>query len=256
MITEIAEKTTKANKVETDYEYENRRLREKMVELVQLLDLHDLYLELGNYKNIGPALKIVTWVRQPDGSRKEEHAYRTSDQITPDWLIGKIAEMNVSFQIRSSFSGNTGWLKNFIDNDIITSNARMMRPKGVDFYFDAWDDESKSFKKLIAEQVREENPVAPEQPAAPTAPAQEGAVLRFSNRDEDDWFVEDAAPEMERDENLAAPPVISNMPEANVRDWSNITEEQRNGLASMGWSEAEFNASSPEEQEQALRCIS
>lgn len=259
LISSIAEQTATANKVGTNYEDENRKLRNKLTELVKLLDLHDLYLEIGNYTNIGPALKIVTWVKQDDGTRKEEHSYRTSDQITPDWLINKIAEMEVSFQIRQKEEGGTiDQLDDYIVNGIITSNARMLRAKGVDFYFNAWDDETKSFKPMTAEQVKaEEAPVAP-QPSPetgmpPIPEALRGAVIGYSNRDDDDWFADDVEPAPERIP-VQDPPVIPGIPVNPVNDWQNLAEEQRNILAEKGWTEVEFNTASPEEQEIALRC--
>jgi len=259
LISSIAEQTAAANKVGTNYEDENRKLRNKLTELVKLLDLHDLYLEIGNYTNIGPALKIVTWVKQDDGTRKEEHSYRTSDQITPDWLINKIAEMEVSFQIRQKEEGGTiDQLDDYIVNGIITSNAKMLRAKGVDFYFNAWDDESKSFKPMTAEQVKaEETPAvsqsSPETGMPPIPEALRGAVIGYSNRDEDDWFADDAEPAPDRIP-VQGPPAIPGIPVNPVNDWQNLTEEQRNSLSEKGWTEVEFNTASPEEQEIALRC--
>ena len=259
LISSIAEQTAAANKVGTNYEDENRKLRNKLTELVKLLDLHDLYLEIGNYTNIGPALKIVTWVKQDDGTRKEEHSYRTSDQITPDWLINKIAEMEVSFQIRQKEEGGTiDQLDDYIVNGIITSNAKMLRAKGVDFYFNAWDDESKSFKPMTAEQVKaEETPAvsqsSPETGMPPIPEALRGAVIGYSNRDEDDWFADDAEPAPDRIP-VQDPPAIPGIPVNPVNDWQNLTEEQRNSLSEKGWTEVEFNTASPEEQEIALRC--
>ena len=259
LISSIANQVSNANKAGIDYEDENRKLRNKLSELVKLLDLHDLYLEIGNYKNIGPALKIVTWVQQEDGTRKEEHTYRTSDQITPDWLINRIAEMGVSFQIRQKEEGGTiDQLNEFIDNDIITSNARMLRPKGVDFYFDAWDDASKSFKKLVAEQVAAEErsavPTAQEGFMPPIPAALAGAVLRRSNRDDDDWFDDGAEPARERIE-PQAPPVMPMQPETNGVKWGGLDASERDGLIASGWTEEEFDRSSYEEKDAALRCI-
>lgn len=259
LISSIAEQTAAANKVGTNYEDENRKLRNKLTELVKLLDLHDLYLEIGNYTNIGPALKIVTWVKQDDGTRKEEHSYRTSDQITPDWLINKIAEMEVSFQVRQKEEGGTiDQLDDYIVNGIITSNAKMLRAKGVDFYFNAWDDESKSFKPMTAEQVKAEGTPtipqsSPETGMPPIPEALRGAVIGYSNRDEDDWFTDDAEPAPDRIP-VQVPPAIPGIPVNPVNDWQNLTEEQRNSLSEKGWTEVEFNTASPEEQEIALRC--
>ena len=259
LISSIAEQTASANKVGTNYEDENRKLRNKLTELVKLLDLHDLYLEIGNYTNIGPALKIVTWVKQDDGTRKEEHSYRTSDQITPNWLINKIAEMEVSFQIRQKEEGGTiDQLDDYIVNGIITSNAKMLRAKGVDFYFNAWDDESKSFKPMTAEQVKAEETPAVSQPSPetgmpPIPEALRGAVIGYSNRDEDDWFADDAEPAPDRIP-VQDPPAIPGIPVNPVNDWQNLTEEQRNSLSEKGWTEVEFNTASSEEQEIALRC--
>ena len=259
LISSVAEQTASANNVGTNYEDENRKLRNKLTELVKLLDLHDLYLEIGNYTNIGPALKIVTWVKQDDGTRKEEHSYRTSDQITPDWLINKIAEMEVSFQIRQKEEGGTiDQLDDYIVNGIITSNAKMLRAKGVDFYFNAWDDESKSFKPMTAEQVKaEETPMVSQSSSEtgmpPIPEALRGAVIGYSNRDEDDWFADDAEPAPDRIP-VQDPPAIPGIPINPVNDWQNLTEEQRNSLSEKGWTEVEFNTASPEEQEIALRC--
>ena len=263
IISSIATQASGANKVGTDFEEENRKLRDKLASLVKLLDLHDLYLELGNYTNIGPALKMVTWEKQEDGTRKEEHAFRTADQITPDWLIGKVAELEASFQIRQKEEGGTlDQLEEFIDNGIITSNAKMLRAKGVDFYFNAWDDESQSFKPMVAEQVSalESAEVSSEpevSPGLPPIPAGlEGAVLRRSNRDDDDWFGEDAAPIPDKVSVSPQLPIQESAP-ANPasRVWSELSADEMAGLSQLGWSEEEFNDSSPDEQDKALRCI-
>lgn len=259
LISSIAEQTAAANKVGTNYEDENRKLRNKLTELVKLLDLHDLYLEIGNYTNIGPALKIVTWVKQDDGTRKEEHSYRTSDQITPDWLINKIAEMEVSFQIRQKEEGGTiDQLDDYIVNGIITSNAKMLRAKGVDFYFNAWDDESKSFKPMIAEQIKaEEAPAVPQQSSEmgmpPIPEALRGAVIGYSNRDDDDWFSDDAEPATERI-SVQDTPVIPGVSSEPIKRWDTLTGPEKARVIEKNYTEDEFNKMSPEMQDFALRC--
>lgn len=260
IISSIAEQASGINKVGTNFEDENRKLRDKISSLVKLLDLHDLYLEFGNYANIGPALKSVTWERQDDGTRKEEHAFRTADQITPDWLIGKIAEMGVSFQIRQKEEGGTiDSLDEFIDNDIITSNARMLRPKGVDFYFNAWDDTDKTFKPMTSEQVSAQETPAPAPMASPGLPplpsALEGAVLRRSNRDDDDWSDDDAAPAPVKSsyQSQSSEPELA---QGTVsRSWADLSAEEMSGLSQLEWSEEEFNEASDDEKDKALRCI-
>ena len=264
LISSIAEQTSKTNKVGTNFEEENAKLRDKISSLVKLLDLHDLYLELGNYTNIGPALKIVTWVKQDDGTRKEEHSYRTADQITSDWLIDKIADLGVSFQIRQKEEGGTlENLEEFIDNDILTSNARMFRPKGVDFYFNAWDDESQSFKPMTSEQVsavekikQPEVPVTQLPGSSPIPAGLESAVIHRSNRDEDDWFGDDAAPEPTKPTQKPLEPLPGTHPnpQPERQTWSEVDPRITEYLTEQGWTEEEFNNASPEEQEKAVRC--
>lgn len=255
IMSSIAEQVSAANKKDTDFDEEYRKLRDKAGRLAKLLDLHNIDFHIGNYQNIGPALKIVRWVKQDDGSVKEESLFITSDQMNPDLLIQKFAEVGMSFQIRQKEEGGTiDQLDDYIVNGIITSNARMLRPKGVDFYFNPWNDSNKSFEPATSEQAAVEESSAPAQTsdgAMPPIPeAMRGAVLRYSNRDDDEFDdVDDTygrpAPQ--------DPPAMPGVTDKKV--WTDLSSEQQSGLAELGWSDSEFNSATREEQEKALRCI-
>jgi hypothetical protein len=154
IISSIVSQANNANKATTDYKEENQKLHDKLAKLTKVLDVSDVYMELGNFNNIGPALMVVTWERDEDGNRiNKDVQFRTlasvgqASQLTDDWLLSKIAAMGVSFHV-----GPGADIQGLIDDNILTTNAKMLRAKGVDFYIDPWDGATKTFHPMTEEQ--------------------------------------------------------------------------------------------------------
>lgn len=124
----------------------NKRLHEELANLVPLIDLNHVYMQVGDYPKVGMALRIVTNVGVQGIEEKSDPI--DASKITPETLMRIIADMRPSLQIGSKKGMS---FKDYIDNGFITTNARMMRPKGVDLYLDAWDGEK--FTKITPGQA-------------------------------------------------------------------------------------------------------
>ena len=257
LLSSIAGQTDNLTKDNVDYEKENQKLRGKMEQLVKLLDLHDLYLEFGNYENIGPAMKIVTWTENEDGTREEKHDYRRPEQMSDDWMINFVAEKNASFQVRQDEDGKMNNLDEYIENDILTSNAVKLRAKGVDFYVDPWDTDSQTFKPMISEQVAARD-VKKDTKVIEHPIAVESEDLGDSTDDEDiSWADDDYDDSNARKNN---PVQKTNPTSAQEEELHPITTmdkldaEVRRALLDSGWTEEEFNNAEQEVKERAVEC--
>lgn len=246
----IATQTKNANKVSTNWEDENKKLHEKMADLMKILDVHDLYVQLGNFNNIGPALMVVTWDRDENGARTNKKVeFRTPDQINDSWLIDKVLEMEPSFQVNEDMD-----IDDFINNDIITSNARMLRPKGVDFYAYPWDDSTQTFHPMTSAQKQIDEEVEAKKVAETQGNPHESTPV--VEEEDNDW--ENAKPSNQpvRTDKKDATKAEMPAPATQLiqRTWDSLTEEERQKLTDDEWTEEEFNNSSPAEQQAALTC--
>lgn len=115
----------------TNLESQNKKMHSEIDGLIKNLDLNGIFFEIGDYENVGIALRIN------DG---KDSFLRKPEQMTDEWLTNLIASFDRSVQIKLDENGKIQNLERYIENDILTSNARMLRQKGVDFYFDTWDD--------------------------------------------------------------------------------------------------------------------
>ena len=133
---------------------QNRKMHAELEKLVKDLDIHDVYFEIGKkvgddsyvpFENVGVALRISQEGVEGD------HMLRP-DQITPARLIEQIASLGKPMQLRRNIQGQVENIKELVDNGLITSNAKMLRPKGVNFYMDTWIPEKKEFGPVTKRQ--------------------------------------------------------------------------------------------------------
>lgn len=128
----------------TNLEKQQEKLRTKVEELTKDLDISNIYFDLKDHANVGIAIKIA--VKNEEGNQP----FRSPSQITSEWLTDIIAKQGRSLQIQ----GNVSNINELVENGLITSNARMLRPKEVDFYIDAWDDNANEFSPATDIQAK------------------------------------------------------------------------------------------------------
>lgn len=135
----------------TNIEEQNNKLRTQLHELGKYLDIHNDFFEIGEYENVGVALRYSSPVN--------EGMLRRPDQISSEWLTDFVAGLGRSIQLRQDVNGKITALDEYVDTGIITSNARMLRPKGVDFYINHWVEADGKFADYDTAQegIRTEN---------------------------------------------------------------------------------------------------
>lgn len=239
ILSSIASQTRKLDK-NSDFESENQNIWDKKESLLKLLCLDNIYFELGNYENIGPALKLVTWTEDPDtGARVNRVDFRRADQITDDWLVGRIADENFSFQIHTDEYGDVlENLDEYIENNILTSNAKKLRAKGVDFYAYPWDTESEDFKPANARQhIKKEratnNPAnEPSGNAAPSNAPLNPDSVEWANGNEADMSATRKNNPIHEPEEQEKPKEV---PEVQFKTWDDFDDEWIAALEDSGW---------------------
>ena len=241
-----------ANGNPDNYTEQNDKLHDDVIKkLSGLLDVHDLIFEIGDFENVGVALKIVENANTPN----EKSTLRRADQITDDWLKDFMAEQDRSLQIRRKEDGSVQNLKALVEEGLITSNARMLRPKGVDFYINPWDNKAEKFMPVTdaerqAEEERVESPSIEPGDTKGSFDSDEG----FGNRDDFD-DLDEAAPEPRKAEEE-----VSTAPEPRrtqaTENFSELKPETQEALQTKGYTEEEWNKMGPDEKEKILKCLS
>lgn len=145
LLTNIANLTKSAN--EQNFAEKHQQMLEKLKELGTVLNIGGYNFQIGNFGgDVGVALRMAP------ADDNQNNTFRRADQITPEWLINHIASLGLSLQIKLDEDGNMPNIQQYIDNDLITSNAKTLHPKGMDFYFVAWDDKAKDFVATPSQQ--------------------------------------------------------------------------------------------------------
>ena len=254
MLSGIVKQAKNANKVTTDFAAENRKLHDKLAKFMKLLDASDVYMELGNYNNIGPALMLVTWERDKNGNRINKNVqFKTPDQLTDDWLISKIAEMGASFHV-----GPGADIDALIKNNLLTSNARMLRAKGVDFYVDPWDGEK--FRPMTAEEVAAHDEAAKTQASnnnphdAETHPVSERPDDSWTNADVNANKKKKEAPQETKPEGEPESKPVVQIGSDGKYHFDSFGEDLQNKLLANEWTAEEFDAAELAVQQYAIDC--
>ena len=155
----------------------NAEMHAALKDLRQDLDFHRWFFTIEHVENIGIALRVndgidsivrrlPVVVKEPNGEPKIDKTTGKvvkvgDDQVTDKWLTDFFADRNMGIDVRMTtkkigkeFVSELKNIDSLIDNGIITTNARTLRQKGADFYFDAWDAERKEFRKMTDSQKR------------------------------------------------------------------------------------------------------
>lgn len=164
----------------TNIDGQNTKLRAQLQELGKYLDIHDDFFEIGEYENVGIALRY--------SSPTNEGALRRPDQMTAEWLTDFVAGLGRSVQLRQDANGKIININEYVNTGIITSNARMLRQKGVDFYVNPWDAQIGEFSPATNTQAEAEKTFTQQaEQASHVAESAEAALnADFGGRDEFD----------------------------------------------------------------------
>lgn len=150
---------------ENNIDVQNAKLRKQLAELRKWLDCRYDYYEFGYYNNIGLAIKRHN--NDPDAKDEHDHFLRP-DQMTGDRLLRFFAEPGRAVQIRqvkkkgdngkieTDANGQIENIDTIVSSGILTSNAVKLRAKGVDFYYNTWDEGQQAFAPLTQKQVAAE----------------------------------------------------------------------------------------------------
>ena len=241
-IAEIVQNTTEDN-----LEEQNEKMRSVLSKLSDSLDLSNTLFKLDNFGGIGIGLRITPDLRVPTEERDD--AIRKPDQITNDWLIKYIAGLDRSLQIRQNEDGSITNFSEYVENGLITSNARRMYPKGTDFYINPWVGDKFAPVTDSQREAMEEIPTAISQ----TEPLQPEPTRDFFGMDEfadmneadEDYGDEEEMPESEDDVNM----FTYNEP------FSVLTSSLQSLLLAKGHTEEEWNGLSPALREKILKCL-
>lgn len=190
------EKTEKVTRSETWEEFgerqnrqieeQNRKLHDELKTLRQELDIHKWFfnIEEVNVKNDDGTTGTMVAFRVNNGAAaakagEQQKSYLIRpNQSTPMQMLKFFAKLDCAVDVRlqtpkrerdDSKKASTDEQKQNLDafknrvselfnEGILTTNARMLHPKGTDFYFDAWDDTQQEFRPLTTAQamLREE----------------------------------------------------------------------------------------------------
>ena len=233
---------------------QNNKLHEKTSELIKLLDLHDAYFEIGNYENVGVAFRY--------SSPNDDGAIRRPDQMTDNWLINLVAGLDRSIQIKQDSDGKIVNFEDYVEQGLITSNAKMLRPKGTDFYIDPWIPERSEFGPVTDSQIN----IANEQRTESSSPAPQPTLMEgsFGDRDDFDGLFDNDVPAPREEKGLSNTDVENtlmrrtdgNTVDALVKQkFSELPKQYKDGLVSKGYSESEYDAMGDVMKEKVLRCL-
>ncbi|MBR1910388.1 MAG: hypothetical protein IJ821_07365 [Lachnospiraceae bacterium] len=148
-IADIVRNTTSENHSE-----QHAKMIGEVKKLSEVLDIHDVEFHIGDFNNVGPAIRLFSTTNDmvPDKMRR-------ADQITDEWLLDYFMGLARPVQIKEKKSGaeksiDPKTISEYIEQGLITSNARKMRAKGVDFYTNPYI--GGEFKPATSIQVQEE----------------------------------------------------------------------------------------------------
>lgn len=133
----------------------NKQMHEEFANLKGVLNVSHLFFSLvdGEY---GPMLHVVTnWHGKEQDSRAQKNGFymvpndkvQSSASQRIENLVQRIAELGLSVDAKKG-SQDKGAIPNFdelLAEGLITTNARKMLPKNVDFYIEPYDSREKGF---------------------------------------------------------------------------------------------------------------
>ena len=235
-------------------------MADEIAKLVKLLDINDIDFVLRDFGGeTGVALAIN---RNVDGQREEGKMFRP-DQINPDKLCKYIAGLNRSVQIKLDTDGNVENLDELINDGVITSNARMLRPKGVDFYTDIWNEDAEDFvpgNDVIRDY--EKNLEIDESNMTKQANEPVSVDDDFQDIDEDDLNMEgvvtDGGKAVEREADSDFMRRVDDGKKSNditAVKFADLPESTKTALINKGYSEEEYDSMPELAKDKVLKCL-
>ena len=236
---------------------QNEKMHKQLAELAKHLNIRNDFFQLGNYPNVGVALRYST-------PSDENGVMRRPDQMTEEWLVNFVADLNRSIQIRQDANGNIQNLNELIDTKVITSNAKMLRPKGVDFYINPWIAEKNEFGPVTQSQQEIEKEAEPENPAEAPQSESNPDDIEFDRDDLGDFLDEEE--DNGRDEGQALTPEQvqqaimgrqsgDTIPLYIHEPFMELPYEFQVGIKNKGYTEEEYDEMSDDLKEKVLRCL-
>lgn len=268
----------------TNVAEQGKTLVNAVKELAKILDIHDVDFVLRDWGgDIGVALAVNT--REKDETSKD--GYRTVPeksrmfrpfQATRGSIVEFIASLDKSLNIvYSKKEKSINNLSELIESGEITSNATRLRAKGVDFYFNAYDPAAKEFRKV--EPIRSQTEDNVPDTVIPLSDDAQGInnaediesidIKSVAQPDADEISDTDAVNgpvvSSEETESNAAAAEEEHMAEIyndsnpagsmSSLDFYELPESIVSGLEKHGYDEDEWNAMSPMEKSQVLKCL-
>lgn len=225
-------------------------LSDKVKELSSVLDVHNLVFMLSR-DDATEKTRLVIIRNDIKRQGKSPSIAKDISDVTADWISKTLAGMDLSVNVN-----NTSNIGKLIEDNILTSNAESMRPKGNDFCFEHWDEQTGKFvetdkQQKVREEItgiknepaQEENPVKSEE-AKPKVAMPEGKIEKKQENKPKE------APMNAKTNNE------SNAKEWQVswRDWNNVPESIKNDLIAAGCTEQDWKDMGDEDKKQALGC--
>lgn len=240
----------------TNLQSQNKSLHSELEKLVKNLDLNGIFFEIGDYENVGVALRIN------DGT---DSFIRRPDQMTDEWLTNLIAGFDRSVQIKLDENGKIQNLDRYIENDILTSNARMLRQKGVDFYFDTWNGEDFSPATSSIAEIEKKESIPETQSTLEEIP--DNLDANFDDMLGDPTINNDDAKQISERKSITEyksegyseyqDKVNDNSEHAEIakKKFSELSDNIREQLSSKGYSEQEWNSTPEVLRDKILKCL-
>ncbi len=270
---------------------QDQKLRKELQHLGEYLNIRDVFFKIGDYRNIGIALKIIYNYRSKAQKAKdaangvqapeEKSVFLRVDQISEYKLTTAIARLGLSINVKVPKENNSNdsipHFDEFFNAGMITSNARMLRPKGMDFYFDAYNPETGQFEKMTADQLQAEQELKRQAAEKANEQSDETGYDSAEGVNSDDLFgdrkegLKLLEPEVKKseergqDKKSVDEPVPSTeqtqdgvkMTEGTRRapEYAELTKEQQAVLQKKGYDEEMFNALDDKSRNQKLECL-
>lgn len=163
----------------TNVDAENAGLKAKVKALAETMDIHDVDIKIEQIEGATEPVLSITVGKTKDNEIGEAPTYFTKESATEEALMDYFAGLDRHVRTRvkiiddSGESGNTNF-NDLLENGLIQSNARMLRPKGVDVYIDPWLGEDFG---PVTDKQREAHKVA-EEVQQKTKPVSQGLSVK------------------------------------------------------------------------------
>ena len=242
-VADIVQKTTKDNLGQQE-----EKMRSALSELADYLDLSNVLFSLRDFDGIGIGLRIIDDTRVPAEERKDQ--IRKPEQITNDWLIKHISGLDRSLQIKQDDDGSVKNFSEYVENGLITSNAKRMYPKGMDFYINPWVGDK--FAPVTENEHEAENRIKINQPTAPSAPE---SMPDFFGMDEFGADIGEEAGEQDGYVPMPEPEVFEPEYRPEILNFSELNKDTQDALIAKGHTQEEWDSLPEALREKIIKCL-